>query len=107
MKVRIRLETRVIDGESCPLPVVRLRVRDRYGAWAELKFLLNHSVAGMGVTGGYLHLGLAHLRDMQARASAAILDRIGLEHRSGSWPPTVRPDERLGTADETALTSTA
>jgi len=55
--------------------------------WAELKFLLNHSVAGMGVTGGYLHLGLAHLRDMQARASAAILERIGVEHRAGSWPP--------------------
>ena len=61
--------------------------------WAELKFLINHSVAGMGVTGGYLHLGLAHLRDMQARASAAILDRIGLGHASGSRPPEARSEK--------------
>lgn len=67
--------------------------------WAELKFLLNHSVAGMGVTGGYLHLGLAHLREMQSRASAAILDRIGIEHRAGSWPPTARPDGRSAASD--------
>jgi integrase len=60
--------------------------------WAELKFLLNHSVAGMGVTGGYLHLGLAHLREMQARASAAVLDRIGLAHVPGLWPPTTCPE---------------
>jgi integrase len=67
--------------------------------WAELKFLLNHSVAGMGVTGGYLHLGLAHLREMQARASAAILDRIGVAHRAGSWPPAARPDDRHVASD--------
>jgi integrase len=70
--------------------------------WAELKFLLNHSVAGMGVTGGYLHLGLAHLREMQSRASAAILDRIGIEHRPGSWPPARRdaaPDDAPAASD--------
>jgi hypothetical protein len=68
--------------------------------WAELTFLLNCSVAGMGVTGGYLHLGLAHLREMQARASAGILDRIGVEHRAGSWPPAARPDGRVVTSGD-------
>jgi integrase len=75
--------------------------------WAELKFLLNHSVAGMGVTGGYLHLGLGHLRDMQARASATILDRIGIEHQVGSWPPAVRPDGSQSASDEADAASTA
>lgn len=75
--------------------------------WAELKFLLNHSVAGMGVTGGYLHLGLAHLRDMQARASAAILERIGIEHRPGSWPPAARSDERHDASRATDSASAA
>jgi integrase len=75
--------------------------------WAELKFLLNHSVTGMGVTGGYLHLGLAHLREMQARASAAILDRSGLGHRAGRWPPTAHSDECHGASGEADAASTA
>jgi integrase len=55
---------------------------------AELKFLLNHSVSSLGITGDYLHLGIAHLREMQERASAACLRRVGLDHRPGQWPPT-------------------
>jgi hypothetical protein len=38
MKVRLRLRDRSVEGIPCPIPVVRLRVRDRYGALAELDF---------------------------------------------------------------------
>lgn len=38
MKARIKLVPRTSDGEPCPLPVVVLNVRDRYGALAELRF---------------------------------------------------------------------
>jgi hypothetical protein len=38
MKVRILLRPRTVEGISCPFPVVRLRVRDRYGALADLDF---------------------------------------------------------------------
>jgi integrase len=53
----------------------------------ELKILLNHSVAGLGVTGTYVHLGMTHLREMQGRASAGILAAVGLSHSAGQWPP--------------------
>ena len=38
MKVRIKLVERTSEGEPCPTPVVRLRVRDKYGTFAELRF---------------------------------------------------------------------
>lgn len=38
MKARLKLLPRTSDGESCPLPVVVLQVRDRYGAFALLRF---------------------------------------------------------------------
>jgi hypothetical protein len=38
MKLRLRLRQRSVEGISCPFPVVRLRVRDKYGALAELDF---------------------------------------------------------------------
>jgi hypothetical protein len=38
MKVRIRLADWAAAGIPCPLPVVRLRVRDRYGAFVGLLF---------------------------------------------------------------------
>jgi len=38
MKIRLALEPRTSDGEYCPTPVVRLRVRDRFGSCAEIKF---------------------------------------------------------------------
>ena len=64
----------------------------------ELKILLNHSVAGLGVTGTYVHLGHSHLREMQGRASAGILAAVGLAHEAGTWPPRrlaeVVPDGR-------------
>jgi integrase len=53
---------------------------------AELKFLLNH--AADSVTMGYLAPSLDHLRAWQERASAYILDKLGLKHAPGTWPPT-------------------
>jgi hypothetical protein len=44
----------------------------------ELKFLLNHAVSSGGVTMGYLHPSLEHLRGWQERATARILAAIGL-----------------------------
>ena len=38
MKVRLPLRMRTVDGIDCPFPVVKLRVRDKYGAWAEWDF---------------------------------------------------------------------
>ena len=57
----------------------------------ELRFLLNHSASSGGVTMGYLHPSLDHLRAHQERASAYILDALGLVHEPGAWPP--RPKE--------------
>lgn len=54
---------------------------------AELKFLLNH--AADSVTMGYLHPSIEHLRGLQERASAYVLDRLGLRHEPGNWPPTL------------------
>jgi hypothetical protein len=36
--VRVELQARVVAGITCPFPVVRLKVRDRYGTLAELEF---------------------------------------------------------------------
>jgi integrase len=52
----------------------------------ELKYLLNH--ASGDVTMGYLHPSTDHLRDYQEKASAYILERIGLTYEPGTWPPT-------------------
>ncbi len=52
---------------------------------AELKFLLNHRVADVTFT--YLQPGLAHLRQHQERASARILEAVGLHWEEGWWPP--------------------
>jgi len=45
---------------------------------AELKFLLNHAVSSGGVTMGYLHPSLDHLRGWQEKATARILSAVGL-----------------------------
>ena len=54
---------------------------------AELKFLLNHSVSSGGVTMGYLHPSLDHLRSWQERTTMCILSKIGLAAHEGPWPP--------------------
>ncbi|WP_329890289.1 integrase arm-type DNA-binding domain-containing protein [Stenotrophomonas muris] len=53
----------------------------------ELRFLLNHSASSGGVTMGYLHPSLDHLREHQEKASRYILDALGLVHEPGTWPP--------------------
>lgn len=55
---------------------------------AELKFLLNHAAGN--VTMGYLNPTLDHLRGYQDKASAYVLDALGLEWAEGAWPPTAR-----------------
>lgn len=52
---------------------------------AELKFLLNHAAGN--VTMGYLNPSLDHLRGHQERASAYVLDALGLQWTEGEWPP--------------------
>lgn len=52
----------------------------------ELKHLLNH--ASGDVTMGYLHPSIDHLRAYQERATAYVLDAVGLVHEPGTWPPT-------------------
>src|SRR5437879_9749880 len=41
MKARLPLRQRRVEGIDCPFPVVRLRVRDRYGTLVELYFRLD------------------------------------------------------------------
>lgn len=55
---------------------------------AELKFLLNHAAGN--VTMGYLNPSLDHLRTWQEKASAKVLDAVGLEWTPGQWPPRPR-----------------
>src|SRR5437763_15131695 len=38
MTARLSLRPRRVEGIDCPLPVVKLRVRDKYGTLAELDF---------------------------------------------------------------------
>jgi integrase len=45
---------------------------------AELKFLLNHAVSSGGVTMGYLHPSLDHLRGWQEKTTVRILSAIGV-----------------------------
>lgn len=52
---------------------------------AELKFLLNHAAGN--VTMGYLNPTLDHLRGYQDKASAYVLEALGLEWTEGQWPP--------------------
>lgn len=52
---------------------------------AELKFLLNHAIGN--VTMGYLNPSLGHLRSLQERASARVLEALGLVWTAGQWPP--------------------
>lgn len=52
---------------------------------AELKFLLNHAVGN--VTMGYLNPTLDHLCGYQDKASAYVLEALGLEWTEGQWPP--------------------
>ncbi|HGJ9387900.1 TPA: tyrosine-type recombinase/integrase [Pseudomonas aeruginosa] len=58
---------------------------------AELKFLLNHAVGN--VTMGYLNPTLDHLRGYQDKASAYVLDALGLEWTEGQWPPRLASPE--------------
>lgn len=55
---------------------------------AELKFLLNHAVGN--VTMGYLNPSLGHLRGLQEKASAKVLDALGLIWTPGQWPPSIK-----------------
>ena len=55
---------------------------------AELKFLLNHAAGN--VTMGYLNPSLDHLRGYQERASAYVLDALGLQWTEGEWPPRLK-----------------
>ena len=52
---------------------------------AELKFLLNHAAGN--VTMGYLNPTQDHLRGYQDKASAYVLDALGLQWTEGEWPP--------------------
>jgi hypothetical protein len=50
---------------------------------AELKFLLNNAVSSGGVTMGYLHPSLEHLRGWQEKATARVLSAISIVCGSG------------------------
>jgi len=41
MTIRLPLTNREAAGIRCPYPVVKLRVRDRYGAWVDLRFRID------------------------------------------------------------------
>jgi hypothetical protein len=74
---RARPEARLCDA----------RARGRRAEIAELKFLLNHAVSSGGVTMGYLHPSLEHLRGWQDKATARLPAGIGLPQMT---PPCSR-----------------
>ena len=55
--------------------------------------LLNHTVAGFGVTGSYVHLEHAHLREMQERASSSTRRECPRDNRpeDARWTPGKAP----------------
>ena len=65
---------------------------------AELKFLLNHAAGN--VTMGYLNPSLDHLRGYQERASAYVLDALGLQWTEGEWPPRPSSEQRAEEPEE-------
>ena len=67
---------------------------------AELKFLLNHAAGN--VTMGYLNPSLGHLRGYQEKASAYVLDALGLQWTEGEWPPRLKKEEPADTSAEEA-----
>lgn len=67
---------------------------------AELKFLLNHAAGN--VTMGYLNPSLDHLRGYQEKASAYVLDALGLQWTEGEWPPCLKQSEPTDTSAEAA-----
>jgi hypothetical protein len=56
---------------------------------AELKFLLDHAVSSGGVTMGYLHPSLEHLRGWQEKATTRVLSTIGISSGPGSISKSV------------------
>lgn len=54
--------------------------------FTELRLLFNHKVRDVTLS----YVGLPHLRECQARASVAIVTRVGLTWTAGSWPPRAR-----------------
>ena len=69
---------------------------------AELKFLLNHAAGN--VTMGYLNPTQDHLRGYQDKASAYVLDALGLEWTEGEWPPCLIDEENeAASINESAL----
>ena len=67
---------------------------------AELKFLLNHAAGN--VTMGYLNPTLDHLRGYQEKASAYVLEALGLEWTEGQWPPRLKQSEPADASAEEA-----
>jgi hypothetical protein len=37
---------------------------------------------------GYLNPSIDHLRIHQEKASSYVLEKLGLQHEPGTWPPT-------------------
>ena len=51
------------------------------------------------------HLLWPHYFAKPASAGPDYLDRIGIEHRAGSWPPAARSDEVHNTSDKVIMAS--
>ncbi len=70
MIIRLRLVQRRVAGISCPVPVVRLRVRDRYDGWVALFFRVDtqadltaipiDTARAEGIAFATNHPGMAH-----------------------------------------------
>jgi hypothetical protein len=95
MKARLALEARSSEGESCPTPVVWLRVRDRYGAFAELKFRVDTQadVTGLPISlAEKEHIPYTRTREGMARGITGRIKKyrnrlqVVIAGREHDWP---------------------
>lgn len=108
--IRLHLADREVAGISCPFPVVKLRVRDRYGGWVDLLFRVDTQAdftampIGLaerkGIPFATAHRGIAYgLTGTVEKFRDRVCLRIaGRDHE---WPcdfvtpPTALPEGRL------------
>lgn len=62
--------------------------------------MTNHAAGN--VTMGYLNPTLDHLRGYQEKASAYVLEALGLGWTEGQWPPRLKQSEPADTSVEEA-----
>ena len=95
MKAILPLWPRSVEGIECPFPVVRLRVRDKYGALAELDFRVDTQADFTSIPIPMAHREAIPFSDAKQRTAIGLVGettiyrdriRIVLAGREHDWP---------------------